>query len=239
MLGIVWEKERLYVQITSSRATWSRDRSCYELFVQNRLDHSFDPTDETRWLTWLATATAFAFHGQGGRLNVYQETRRGGKTYWYAYHTARGRTRKRYLGQTDAITFARLEEVAQALAVELAPEPSVSVSVDLVKETVSSIGSTETKLSLMPLPTRLAAPHLSTILVTRERLLRRLDEALTHRLTLGSASAGWGKTTLLTSWAERSCFPVAWLALDERDNDPVRFWISLIAAMRTRLPRAG
>jgi LuxR family maltose regulon positive regulatory protein len=70
-------------------------------------------------------------------------------------------------------------------------------------------------------------------------LLSQLDEALSHRLTLLAASAGWGKTTLLSAWAARSAFPIAWLSLDELDNDPTRFWVSVLAALRTCLPGVG
>ncbi|GHO68063.1 hypothetical protein KSC_069550 [Ktedonobacter sp. SOSP1-52] len=51
--------------------------------------------------------------------------------------------------------------------------------------------------------TRLSPPRLPATLVVRERLLSALDTALSHPLTLLSASAGWGKTTLLSAWAHR------------------------------------
>ena len=60
-------------------------------------------------------------------------------------------------------------------------------------------------------------------LLARERLLSQLDAARFYRLTLLSASAGWGKTTLLSTWASRSTFPIAWFSLDELDNDPIPF----------------
>jgi LuxR family maltose regulon positive regulatory protein len=68
-----------------------------------------------------------------------------------------------------------------------------------------------------------------------------LREATNARLVLISAPAGSGKTTLLASWhadgAERR--PFAWLSLDDRDNDPVRFWAGVLAALRTTLPDFG
>jgi LuxR family transcriptional regulator, maltose regulon positive regulatory protein len=87
--------------------------------------------------------------------------------------------------------------------------------------------------------TKLAPPRVSAGLVVRERLLRQLDAALSHRLTLLSAGAGWGKTTLLSVWASRQPYPVAWLSLDELDNDVMHFWLALIAALRTRLSEVG
>ena len=79
---------------------------------------------------------------------------------------------------------------------------------------------------------RLAPPRLPNALVERERLLTALDGALSTPLTLLSASAGWGKTTLLSAWAHRHTAQVAWLSLDELDNSPTRFWVALIAALR-------
>ncbi len=98
------------------------------------------------------------------------------------------------------------------------------------------------------LATKLAPPRLPAALVVRERLLHQLDDALAHRLTLLSAVAGWGKTTLLATWLNRqrleardwrladsslasSPQPVAprlaWLSLDALDNDLTRFWVPL------------
>ena len=82
------------------------------------------------------------------------------------------------------------------------------------------------------LPTKLAPPRLPGSLVERERLLTVLDEALSTPLTLLSATAGWGKTTLLSAWACWHQEQVAWLSLDELDNSPTRFWVSLIEALR-------
>lgn len=57
-------------------------------------------------------------------------------------------------------------------------------------------------------------------LVTRPRLIEQLDEGLQGKLTLISAPAGFGKTTLVSSWLENANLPAAWLSLDEDDNRP-------------------
>jgi LuxR family transcriptional regulator, maltose regulon positive regulatory protein len=61
------------------------------------------------------------------------------------------------------------------------------------------------------------------------------------RLILVSASARSGKSTLLASWhADRvEQRPFAWLSIDDRDNDPVRFWGGVLAAIRTTMPEFG
>ncbi len=76
--------------------------------------------------------------------------------------------------------------------------------------------------------------------VTRQALLDSLDESLATRLVLMVAPAGWGKTSLLRDWwlaAQDS--GAAWLSAGERDNDPVRFWSGVIAALGTVAPGIG
>lgn len=70
-------------------------------------------------------------------------------------------------------------------------------------------------------------------LVHRPRLIERLNEGLRRKLTLVSASAGFGKTTLVSEWLADCDRPAAWLSLDDGDNDPARFLTCLIAALRT------
>jgi LuxR family maltose regulon positive regulatory protein len=85
-------------------------------------------------------------------------------------------------------------------------------------------------------------PRWRPSLVSRPRLMERLDRASEHRLTLVSAPAGFGKTTLLAEWLAQSGHGerlVAWLSLDEGDNHPARFWAYVIAALRTVQPTLG
>jgi LuxR family maltose regulon positive regulatory protein len=97
----------------------------------------------------------------------------------------------------------------------------------------------------MPLlTTKLIIPPLRPGLVLRGRLARRLEPAAYRKLTLVSAPAGFGKTTLLSTWArsqvtEGGAMRVAWLSLDESDNDPVRFFGYLIAALHGADPHVG
>lgn len=91
------------------------------------------------------------------------------------------------------------------------------------------------------LTTKLSIPPKRTDWVVRPRLLKRLDEGVRHRLTLVSAPAGFGKTTLITSWLHKQqpSLQVAWLSLEEDDNDPVRLLAHLIAAWQTIDVRIG
>ena len=81
------------------------------------------------------------------------------------------------------------------------------------------------------LATKLHIPRARYDLVPRPRLADRLTEALAGELTLVCAPAGFGKTMLLADWARRTGRPVAWLSLDAADNDPVRFWRHVAAAL--------
>ena len=65
-------------------------------------------------------------------------------------------------------------------------------------------------------------------------LVERLNEGLHHKLTLVSAPASFGKTTLLSEWIHAIDRPVAWLSLDEDDNDLTRFWTYVVAPHTAR-----
>ncbi len=90
------------------------------------------------------------------------------------------------------------------------------------------------------LTTKLYIPPVRPEMVTRSRLIKELNAGLpgqsgrfARKLTLISAPAGFGKTTLLSEWTTTTGWPVAWLSLDEGDNDPTRFWVYFVAALQT------
>ncbi len=96
-------------------------------------------------------------------------------------------------------------------------------------------------MSTALIATKLHVPPLRANLVLRPRLIERLERGLRggHRLALVSAPAGFGKTTLLSEWADSVAEPTAWLSLDEEDNDPARFLAYLLAALRQFDPSIG
>jgi LuxR family maltose regulon positive regulatory protein len=92
------------------------------------------------------------------------------------------------------------------------------------------------------LETKLHIPRWRRSLVARPRLSERLSRGAESALTLVSAPAGFGKTTLLAEWlavAAAGGRSVAWLSLDQRDNDPALFWTYLVAALNTGAPAIG
>jgi len=91
------------------------------------------------------------------------------------------------------------------------------------------------------LATKLYIPPPRPKIVLRPRLIERLNEGLSSgcKLTLISASAGFGKTTLVSEWLAGCQRPVAWVSLDEGDNDPTRFLAYLVAAFQTVVANIG
>src|ERR1700704_5619548 len=100
--------------------------------------------------------------------------------------------------------------------------------------------NTSTPLQNQLLATKFYIPTTSGALISRPRLHALLDKGLKHPFTLVSAPAGFGKTTLLATWAQslpaNQIFP-CWVSLDEGDNEPRLFWTSLLAALDRHQPK--
>lgn len=198
---------------------WSEEEQAYKLSVDGL------PSEQVFTADWLETIVSFSFRSRnGGPYTVRKQTVQRGGAYWYGYRRLHGCLVKRYVGKTTNLSVTRLEEVALLFTDEpSSPQPPSSE--------VAQSPSPEALL----LFSKLSPPRLPTLLVERSALLARLDTGLFHTLMLLQAPAGFGKTTLVTQWiVQRSThvpFPrVAWLSLDAGDNDPLRFWRSLIMA---------
>jgi LuxR family transcriptional regulator, maltose regulon positive regulatory protein len=89
------------------------------------------------------------------------------------------------------------------------------------------------------LSTKLFIPPPQPRAVIRPRLLQRLNDGLHRKLTLISAPAGFGKTTLVSEWLANCNRPAGWLSLDDGDSDPTRFLMYLIAAVQRVAPEVG
>ena len=88
------------------------------------------------------------------------------------------------------------------------------------------------------LQTKLYHPASPVDLVPRTKLIARLEAERARPLTLVSASAGYGKSVLISSWLERCEWPGAWFSLDEDDSDLRQFLIYFVAAVRSLFPQA-
>jgi LuxR family transcriptional regulator, maltose regulon positive regulatory protein len=198
---------------------WIPESASYEVWTQGHREPFVQASDEALWLAWLERHLAFSFRGQRGHLNVRKENRQRGSGYWYGYHGME----KRYLGPTARVTLARLEEVAD----EFEQTHALTDARLLVAEDGAGASL------FRPPSLKFHPPRLREHLVERPRLLQLLENGPAAGLTLLSAPAGFGKTTLVSQWLaslQEAEPAVAWVSLDERDNDFVSFWRCVIGA---------
>jgi LuxR family maltose regulon positive regulatory protein len=204
-----------------------------------------------RWYGWLAdpATKSFSFQGNRGTLTARKERRSRGGGYWVAYRKRGGRLRKVYLGKAEELTLTRLEDTAETLAKDDEDRAGPGAQAHSSEGGVVSLKGVEDPAvnaheppDTSFLQTKLSVPAVRGALVPRPGLAGRLDGALSAKLTLVSAPAGFGKTTLLAAWVES--LPdggkpnVAWLSLDAADNDPVRFWSYFAATVGQISPGA-
>jgi ATP/maltotriose-dependent transcriptional regulator MalT/DNA-binding SARP family transcriptional activator len=93
--------------------------------------------------------------------------------------------------------------------------------------------------SAVPYPAKLTPPARQTAIIHRQRLIDLLSEHTARRVTIVSAPAGYGKTTLLLDFADSAARPVCWYTLDERDRDLKTFLQYWLACGRSRFPSFG
>ena len=104
---------------------------------------------------------------------------------------------------------------------------------------MTGFSSDEDEMAVPLLKTKLYIPLVRPGFVPRPRLIEQLNAGAHRKLTLISAPAGFGKTTLLGEWIQQSSVPVAWVSLDKGDNDPARFWAYFVAALQTMQASIG
>ena len=235
---------------------WSPVIAAYELYqTRDREELGIIP-DSPEWFAWLDQVSSFAFSGKTGHYTARKETKQRGDRYWSAYLAMGEQLTKKYLGKTTDVTLARLEHIAgllsttQTASVQRGQEiPSLSAENEAQMPAHVSLAArgangevdatrrpllAQRRTPLDPLLlTKLHVPRPRTHLVPRSHLTERLQQGVERALTLVSAPAGFGKTTLLAQWLAQSDMPVAWLSLEAEDNDPTRFLSYLIAALQT------
>ncbi|MBV9691125.1 MAG: hypothetical protein JO202_15615 [Ktedonobacteraceae bacterium] len=216
--------------------------------------------DSPDWFVWLDHVCSFAFWGRAGHYIARKEAKQRGDRYWYACLAVGDKRSKTYLGKTAALSLARLEQVAQLLQARSAehqaqmhssqqgPEeltvaqlsrPPILASTLAHLQVDTVVPTNPQQQGELLLSTKLYVPRPRQQLVSRPHLTERLSQAMEHALILISAPAGFGKTTLLTQWFAQGGPPVAWLSVDEQDNDPSRFLRYVIAALQRLDPHIG
>jgi LuxR family maltose regulon positive regulatory protein len=216
------------------------------------------------WAAWLEDRAthSFSFQGQVGTFTARKERRSGDEGYWSAYRKRDGRLRKVYLGKAEKLTLEKLEDAAAALGgpddkatkatASLPPDVTSGHGRPLGVEAAATDGPTTAGHQLLErarqstngvplLLTKLSVPSARPSLVARPRLIERLEGGLKCKLTLLSAPAGFGKTTLLSAWTSglSAGRAVAWLSLDSADNDPARFCRYFVTAADRLQPGSG
>jgi len=205
---------------------WDRQAESYQVIEQagSTITASNLDFQSHVWQQWLEQVSSFAFQGKDGqRFTARKETRTRGDAYWIAYRKIDGKLTHKYLGRTTDVTLSRLEQVAATLAGQ-ETQTRISEPTD---------GHRESSMQEL-LATKFFVPSSPHVLVSRPRLSTLLDEGLQRSLTVVSAPAGFGKTTLLSAWVQalpKEAVSVAWVSLDEQDNDPVRFWVYVLTAL--------
>jgi LuxR family transcriptional regulator, maltose regulon positive regulatory protein len=192
------------------------------------------------WFAWLSddSARSFSFRTPAGNYTARKERRQRGGAYWVAYRTVAGRQYKKYLGTLADLTPEHLAEAAAALAARIADAGHIAS--DSATGSGRPPGQMARNAAGLLLATKLFVPRPRPDLVQRPRLLARLDEGLNEgRCSLLSAPAGAGKTSLLATWVTRLDRPVAWLALDERDQEIHQVLRYLVASLQTIAPECG
>src|SRR6266566_7297439 len=98
---------------------WTAQTQRYTLTLGTQTLPSEITSGDEVWTQWLAAVSSFGFEGRSGiHCTIRKERLQRGDAYWYAYRSVRGRTKKRYLGRTADLSFARLEEVSALFANE-------------------------------------------------------------------------------------------------------------------------
>src|SRR6266568_4423517 len=192
------------------------------------------------WYDWLEQHAAFTFVDAAGSFTVRKSMLHTGGSYWKAYRTRRGKLYRIHLGHSQSLTLERLQATARAFASEHVPGELADVA--MTQSPASRLPSPRNALTvehpMALIQTKLYRPRKRSDLISRARLLERLHAGLSGNVTLVSAPAGFGKTTLLAQWVQTLDRPTAWLSLDEHDNEPRVFVQSLTAALQSAFPYA-
>ena len=219
-----------------ARVAWSAQASGYQLHEKAEQGTILSPLDfeNQEWQSWLAQRSSFAFQSKDvHRFTARKEVRARGSSYWVAYRKLGGKLTHAYIGRTEDITLVRLEQVARSLAGQAGRDAK---SLPVLQQQARQEPPIGVGWQAQYLATKFFVPVPPHTLIARPRLFSLLEEGRRRPLTLISAPAGFGKTTLLSAWVQAQAQSpgnplVAWVSLDAADNDLVRFWSYVLTAL--------
>lgn len=202
------------------------------------------------WQQWLADENIINFYFENHLSNfIACKVKRGDSECWYAYRKWQGKLYETRLGTLEELTYGCLANAAILLVYNPHSKDvhtNIYLNDDLPLPLCMLSGVEEAHADLKVtdhfrpdpfhspyLNTKLFPPAAPRELVSRPRLLERLEAGKASGLTLISAPAGFGKTTLLNDWITHSGQSVAWVSLDRSDNDTEQFWHYIIMALQT------
>jgi LuxR family transcriptional regulator, maltose regulon positive regulatory protein len=192
------------------------------------------------WYDWLEHHDSFTFVDRVDTFTARKSMLKTSGQFWKAYRTRQGKLYRIHLGYSHTLTLERLHAVAQAFSGEHVPDEPGDVSSK--QPAASRLPSPRIAINagnyMSLIQTKLYRPRSGGDLIPRARLIERLNAGLNGRVTLISAPAGFGKTTLLAQWLQTIDQPTAWLSLDENDNELRVFVQSLTAALQSAFPDA-
>ncbi len=195
------------------------------------------------WFDWLEQHDAFTFADAAGTFTARKSMLRTGGSYWKAYCTHQGKLYRIHLGHSHTLTLEKLKATARTFAGEHVSEMRTNRSSTQSAASRTSLYTSPRKAlavdhSMTVMPGKLYGPRKRSDLMPRDRLLERLNAGLGGRITLVSAPAGFGKTTLVSQWVQSIDRPTVWLSLDEHDDEIRVFVRSLAAALQRVFPDA-
>lgn len=213
------------------------------LTVRNDTSASAPPeVGSHRWFSWLESTQRFTVATTEG-IYYARKMQRSKRWYWYLHKRAGVRVCTAYLGKSADITYERLAAVIQRLAAAASVGTSAAPRLRWRGQqgtAAAPVPVEERGGRPAPAPSRAATiplvPELRADTIVRQSVLERLAGAVTHPLTIVSAPAGFGKTTAVAQWAAAARQRVVWVSLDADDQDPMRFWARVLAALDPHLP---
>ncbi len=193
------------------------------------------------WYDWLEHHATFTFVDRVGTFTARKGMLKTRDSYWKAYRKRQGKLYRVHLGYSHTLTLERLQAAAKAFAGGQDPGGE-SADVTSAQPVATRLSSPRIAINagnyVSLMQTKLYPPRSRSDLISRTHLIERLNDGLSGNITLVCAPAGFGKTTLLTEWLHAIDRTIAWLSLDEKDDELRNFLQSLTAALQTIFPDA-